>query len=175
MGPGVKTRAGPVQQPQPVTRCTQPDTAMILLLVGTREVVLDVDDHRLRIEADVDIDFPLLEFTQAPVAHGVLHEGLQQERGYRVLLDALFHPKRNLKAIPEPCVDEGEICPKDGHFLPDRDLTPAGIVKRLTKQVAQAPDHLVGRNGIFVHGGGDGVQRIEEEVRLQLEAQRFEP
>ena len=36
-------------------------------------------------------------------------------------------------------------------------------------------DHRVGLVGILVHHLGDGVQRVEEEVRLQLHAEQLQP
>src|SRR5262249_57602696 len=42
------------------------------------------------------------------------------------------------------------------------------------QKIAEARDHSVGGLHITIHERGDGVQRVEEEVRLELHLEHFE-
>ena len=45
---------------------------------------------------------------------------------------------------------------------------------REAKKIAELREHGISGAHIFVHEGGDGVQRVEQEVRLKLQSQVFE-
>lgn len=49
---------------------------------------------------------------------------------------------------------------------------PPRVVERIAKEITQARDHRHGRPGFAAaHQRGDGVKRIEKEMRLELEPQ----
>ena len=64
-----------------------------------------------------------------------------------------------------------EIAPEEFEFLAQRDLLHVAAIQRAAEQFAEADDHAVGRVGILVDERGDGVERIEQEVRIDLHAQ----
>ena len=53
------------------------------------------------------------------------------------------------------------------HFL------RADLAQRDAQQIAEPLDHHVGLVGIAMHERGDGVQRVEEEMWMQLLLQRL--
>src|SRR5215204_1094062 len=59
-------------------------------------------------------------------------------------------------------------------LLLERDLLRAGVLQGETEEVAQSSDHAVGRVRVAVQEGGDGVERVEEEVRMELHLEGFE-
>ena len=56
----------------------------------------------------------------------------------------------------------------------ERHLLRADAIERQAQQVAQLRQHLVGGVDVAVHQRRDRVQRVEEEVRVELPLQRFE-
>ena len=58
----------------------------------------------------------------------------------------------------------------------ERHLLLRAAAERSPQQLAELPDHVHRRLVIVApHQRGDGVERIEEEVRIELHAQRLEP
>ncbi len=55
------------------------------------------------------------------------------------------------------------------------DLLATGGVEGHAQQLADAGEHADGAGGVLLaHEDGDGVERVEEEVRVELGAQGFE-
>ena len=55
-----------------------------------------------------------------------------------------------------------------GHFL------HADVLQRDAQQIAQLRDHVVGGIDVAVHQRRNRVERVEEEMRLQLPLQRLQ-
>jgi hypothetical protein len=68
-----------------------------------------------------------------------------------------------------------EILVQELQFLLERELLYGPRAHRQSKQVAQAHQHLVGCVDVLVHQRGDGMQRVEQEMGLQLVPERIKP
>jgi hypothetical protein len=68
---------------------------------------------------------------------------------------------------------DGEITVEQLDLAGERNLVVL-IFERGAEQVAEVADEFVGRIGVAVDEGRDGVEGVEEEVRLQLQAERIE-
>ena len=56
----------------------------------------------------------------------------------------------------------------------ERHFLRADVLQRHAEQIAQRRDHRVGAAHVLVHQRRDRVQRVEQEVRLQLHAQHLQ-
>jgi len=54
-------------------------------------------------------------------------------------------------------------------------LSFVGFVQRMPQQLAEARDHLAHAAWVALHQAGNGVQRVEQEMRVQLRAERVKP
>ena len=108
------------------------------------------------------------ELRRHTVANRVLHQRLKQERGRQGVLGV----GRDVEVNAEPRAEAGLFDRQIGadHFqlAGQRRLLQPEILQRQPQQVAQPGHHAIGRFHVGVDEGGDGVERIEEEVRLQL-------
>src|SRR5262249_15309673 len=59
-------------------------------------------------------------------------------------------------------------------FLAQGDLLCADVVECAAQQLAEASEHAVGQLDVAVHQGGDGLQRVEKEVRVELHLQHLQ-
>ena len=121
-----------------------------------------------------DRDPPAPGALRAAVADRVLDQRLEQHRRHQRVAGARVDVDRHLQPVAEARL----------HRAPGRRRAPRadgeryllGLIplrgpQRGPKQLGQAVDHLVRRRRVVVHGGRDGVQGVEQEVRLELEAE----
>ena len=105
------------------------------------------------------------------MADGVLHDRLEQQHRHARPSDVVFDAKVDGKTIPEARILDLQIAVEDLELFLQRDLRAIFQIERHAEQVAEADDHGIGGGGIVVDQLGDGVQGVEEEVRLELHAQ----
>ena len=67
-----------------------------------------------------------------------------------------------------------EVLAQRVELLLERHFLPARRVQRHAQQIAQLVDHDVGRIHVRANQAGDGVQGVEEEMRVQLPLQRLQ-
>ena len=79
------------------------------------------------------------------------------------------------QAILEARLLDLEVLLQELQLLLQRDAGRAGAIERQAQQIAQAADHAIGGVGIRVHERRDRVQRVEQEMRLQLGLERAQP
>ena len=108
------------------------------------------------------------------VAQGIFQQGLEDELrderivqcGVDVVADTQFFFVALLHQI--------QIQMRDLQFIGERDFVRARGAQRQAQQIAELREHHVGGFHVFIHHRRNRVQRIEEEMRLELEAQIFE-
>ena len=66
-----------------------------------------------------------------------------------------------------------QVAVEKGQFLAQWDFVLVGALERQAEQIAQARNHAIGGLDVFVHQGGDRVERIEQEMRVELHLQRL--
>lgn len=67
-----------------------------------------------------------------------------------------------------------EIAAGDLQFLFEREFIRAGAAESEAEKIAELGKHGVSGANVFIHDGGDGVERVEKEMRLELKAKIFE-
>jgi hypothetical protein len=67
-----------------------------------------------------------------------------------------------------------EILAEELELLLEPHFVAADLLEREAEQIAQARERAVGLLDVLVHQRRDGVQRVEEEVRVELLLQRRE-
>ena len=106
---------------------------------------------------------------------GVFHHGLQNQAGNLGGTEFTRNAHAHLKPLRKSHLLDVEILEGKVQFLAQRHLLPAGILHHAAQKVAQPSDHAHGCIVSFLaHQAGDGVERIEQKVRLDLPAQCVE-
>src|ERR671939_594625 len=156
-----------VSQPQ-----TLPEQSFGVSLRGeSGAVVPHLDDEELAPQSRANFDLAGAGARGDGVADGVLDDGLQDEvrdahvERFGVNLDA--RREAVLKTYPLDL----QVTMQELHLLIQRDLLRAGVLQRQAQEVAEARDHRAGRLSVLVEQGRDGVERVEEEVRVELHLQ----
>ena len=104
----------------------------------------------------------------------VLHEWLQQEAGHQRLAGPFAGGDAHLQAIAKTRPLDLDIAIEQRQLAIQRHAIDEPDIERLAQQMAQVADHALGRFGPLVDQLGDGVERVEQEVRLELHAQHLE-
>ena len=78
------------------------------------------------------------------------------------------------QAVAEARALDVEVAVEELKLLPERHLLRGRRVERQAQEVAEPRDHLVGRVRVGVDERGDGVQGVEEEVRVELHLQSLQ-
>ena len=78
------------------------------------------------------------------------------------------------KAIVEADLLNVDVLLQERELLLQRDFVDADAVERHAQQVGELQGHVLGGFAVVAGQRGDGVQRVEQEVRLELDLQHFE-
>ena len=110
-----------------------------------------------------------------PVHHGVLDDRLQQQHRHETVGDVGSTCQSYSQPVAEAHALEREISFGQHHFFLDGDLFASVIAQRRVQQLAELLDRCDGACGLHVgHQGRDAVERVVQEMRLKLRAQRGE-
>ena len=71
--------------------------------------------------------------------------------------------------VAEACAHEPEVAVEHLELVAQRNLVRMRRAQRKTKQLGQLADHAIRTSRIVVHRGRDRIERVEQEVRLELE------
>ena len=106
---------------------------------------------------------------------GVLDERLENQPRHvgveRLRIDVELHGQPILEAN----LFDLEVLLQELQFLFQRDAGGAGAIEGEAEQIAEPADHAIRRFGIRVHERRDRVERVEQEVRVELRFERLEP
>ena len=100
--------------------------------------------------------------------------GCNSERGHRRIEGIGCQIPHHLQSILKPDLLDLEVHPEEIGLLPERNHLMTGVIQREPEQAAKAGDHLVGGLGLGVHQLRDGVEGVEQEMRLQLHLEHLE-
>src|SRR5208283_3235870 len=118
-----------------------------------------------------DVDASRIHLGRKAVLYGVLHQRLQDHAGHKVLerggLEFLHH--RQLVAA-EARNFNVEVVVEKLKLLAQRNER-VSLAQQTAQNIAEFHDHLACRVGITAHQRGNRVQRIEQEVRIDLALQ----
>ncbi len=106
------------------------------------------------------------------VADGVLDQRLQQQARHLGCQGFVVDGVVDRQAVAEPDALDVEIAFDQVDLFVQRHERLAAGVEGEAQQIAQTGEHGACRGGVLLDEGRDGVQRVEQEVGLQLPAQR---
>jgi hypothetical protein len=111
---------------------------------------------------------------EAPVPHRILHEQQQHQGWHAHGSDIGRDCHLDVEAVAEARVKEGEIRVEQLEFVGERMLGAIAGPQRGVQQRRELAKEGVGAHRIVVNARRDRVQRVGEEVRLQLRSQRLQ-
>ncbi len=157
----------------------QPDSAAALALMLVAEagaVVAEGDDERRALAPRRDFDLPRPVFEAAhAVLDGVLGEGLEDQVRDERVEERRRHGLGDLQSVLEADALDVEVAPEEVELVAERDLLRGRVVEGAAEERAQPGDDAPNAAGIALDEGADGVERVEEEVRVELHPERREP
>ena len=138
-------------------------------------VVIDADRQRSVRARRRDADCSTLHSARNAVFDRVLDHGLQNQAGNLRGKKFLGNVDAELKTLGKTHLLNVQILLGELQFLAERHLLSVGILHHSPQEVTQPDDHAHGRVvSFFAHQAGNGVERVEQEMRLDLPAQRAE-
>ena len=115
-----------------------------------------------------------LLFLGCTMDHGVLRQRLQDQARHHRILHGSVDADREAQAIGESQLLDLEIVAHEVDFARERHQVRIAVAQGSAQQVAEAHDDLPCDRGPRVDEAAHRVQRIEQEVRVQLHAQRVQ-
>jgi hypothetical protein len=109
------------------------------------------------------------------VAHRVLHEGLHAERRHARVAQRRRDVDVHAQALAHAEPLDGEVLLDELELLGQGDLVPRVAAQRRAQERAERQEGVGGARVLAVaHEGHGGVERVEDEVRAELRAERPE-
>ncbi len=107
---------------------------------------------------------------------GVLHQRLENKARHQGALEPRLDREAGAEAVGEAHLLDRQVALEESDLLGERDLVGTIGVEHLTEHLAELLQHPRGGRGVPVpHQDGDGVQAVEEKVRVELRPERPEP
>src|SRR5271165_1039617 len=136
-------------------------------------VVADLDPQLVEDLARRDANAARSAARADAVANGVLHQRLQEQvRHQRRQRDGL-----NIHVYLQPVLEARllnvNVLLQEGQLAAERQFVDAHTVQREAQQVRQLQGHVLGGESIVAGQRGDGIQGVEQEVRLKLDLQHL--
>ena len=104
----------------------------------------------------------------------ILDQRLQDQRRHQGVEGGGVDPVFDSQARAEVDLLDVEVRPHVFQLLGHLHFLGADFPQRDAQQVAQPLDHQVGLVRVAMHERGDGVQRVEQKMRMQLMVQRLQ-
>src|SRR5215510_9917180 len=168
---------GAVKLLQPRAGVGQSDALFDLRAPGvrqTRAVVAYLKLEFILFEPGRNLDQPRRGMWRDAVTDGVFDQRLQNQirhaRVERLRLDIHLH----LQPVAESRLFNLQVAFEKFQLLPQRSHLRSDVLQSQSQQVAQPRDHPLGGFHVAAHQRRDGVQRVEEEMWMQLHFQRLQ-
>src|SRR6185503_14428326 len=138
-------------------------------------VVLDRDREAVVVGAARERERAGAHLVAEAVDDGVLDERLEQHRGHRGRTHTLVAALVDGETVAEAHLHDRDVLPHQLELLVERDPMPIGALERLAEKAAEPPERLFGALVVaLLDEHGHGVHRVEQEVRVDLHAQRLQ-
>ena len=111
---------------------------------------------------------------RSAVTDRVLHQRLQHERWHQSILYSGLNIDRGLQPFFEPDLLQVQITLDKRQFLHQRNILVVVCRHGDPQQLAELFNHPAGSPRFPLHFGRNCIQRVEQEMRMQFRAQRFE-
>ena len=105
----------------------------------------------------------------------VLDDRLQHEIGDEGAEGLFGNVEVDAEASLEADLHDVDVAAQQRELVAERHFVRRAAVHRLAQQLAEPGDHLPHARGVALDEGGDGVEGVEEEVRIELHPQGVEP
>src|SRR5208337_3035992 len=136
-------------------------------------VVADLDPQLVEDLARRDANAARSAARADAVANGVLHQRLQEQvrhqRRQRDVLNVHLH----LQPVLETRLLDVNVLLQEGQLAAERQFVDTDSVQREAQQVRQLQGHVLGGESVVAGQSGDGIQGIEQEMRLELDLQHL--
>ena len=158
-------------EPSGLAAPVRPSGQVAGVVVEARAAVGDVDDQEFSVATSRHLDRRRTADSSHAVLDGVLHQRLHhhrrdpQTRYVRGGLDL------DLQPVPEPGLLDFEVGAGEVHLVLEQRPFALRSAQRVAEDVGELLDRPVGAEGVLVDQSGDGVERVEQEVRVDLRAQ----
>ena len=103
---------------------------------------------------------------------GIFHERLQEQRRHRAIGRARIAFTRDVEPRAEPHLLDREEPLGERPLVGKRDAAARAEAKRVAQKIGEQEAHRARRGGIGRRERADRVQAVEDEVRIDLRAQR---
>ena len=100
--------------------------------------------------------------------------GCRSRFGTRASRTSVPDPEARGEAVLEARLLDREVALQELQLLAQRDVRPPRVLQRDPQEVRELQDHALGRVRLRLQERRDRVQRVEQEVRLELHLQRAE-
>ncbi len=108
------------------------------------------------------------------MAERVLHQRLEEEIRHPRVARFRVDVDRHAQPVAEAQAHDLHVALQEVELRLQRHFLRADVLEGHAQQVAQRGDHRIRAAHVLVHQRRDGVQGVEEEVRLELHAQHVE-
>src|SRR5215510_7211476 len=108
------------------------------------------------------------------MSHGVFNDWLENQIGNADIEHLRIDANIGRESILKTNALDLEITVQKLDFLLKCDFHRAGILECQSQEVAETRNHLAGGFSVSAQQRGDGMQGIEEKVRMNLHLQRFQ-
>ena len=122
-----------------------------------------------------DLHPPWLDARRDAMADGVLHQRLQDQMGHACIQRLWRDVHHDRQPVLQARLLDLEVGLEKGELLAQRHLLRLLVLEGGAQEVAEAGDHSPGGLRFGGDERRDRVQRVEEEVRLQLHLERLQP
>src|SRR5690606_15200048 len=119
----------------------------------------------------VDAHLATLDQMRDTVMNGILDEGLKDQRRYAHLPDLACHIEACTQPLTETHALDREKGLNQGHLLGQCDRLLARQCQTLAKELRHQETHLTSGRCVLTDERGDGVQTVEQEMRVELRAE----
>jgi len=109
------------------------------------------------------------------LADRVFHERLDEQAWYGGVLDVGGDGQLDVQFFAEADFLYRQIMVEERKFVGQGDFMAAFGVEREPQQIAQMLDHLARQLRFRLHLRRNGIEGVEQEVGIELQAQRIEP
>ena len=175
-GSSVSSAVGAVQLGEPRPHVLQPDPER--RISGSRAephaVVGHAELQPIAVEARGDEHATRRAARRQPMADRVLHQQLQHERRNTRRAQRVRHVEIHRQPLEAQHLDL-QVCIDEPELVLQRRLLTARDGERGAEERGECRDRGVGLRRVGVHEARDRVQRVEQEVRVQLKPERLQP
>ena len=165
-------------QPKAISYVRQSDPPPRQFSAFQIEAVATIDDahpHSFTVPADIDRQLSLSGTPGNAVDIGVLDDRLQDQCRNQSVVQFRLNQNPLLYSSRVALLLHGHVNLDELHLFAERNQLHLAPFERHTQQAAQLFQHLVRRVDVGAHQARDAVHRVEEEMRIELHAQRGQP